>query len=54
MKILKCNYNWNDGTVHIIFRDGTKLTLLGKGIEIKRRGDDIFRCPIFYTFLTNQ
>ena len=35
MKILKCNYNWNDGTVDIIFRDGTKLSLLCKGIEIE-------------------
>ena len=33
MKILKCNYNWNDGTVDIIFSDGTKLALLCKGIE---------------------
>lgn len=33
MKILKCNYNWNDGTVDIIFSDGTKLSLLCKGIE---------------------
>lgn len=33
MKILKCNYNWNDGTVDIFFRDGTKLALLCKGIE---------------------
>ena len=33
MKILKCNYNWNDGTVDIIFRDGTELSLLCNGIE---------------------
>ena len=33
MKILKCNYNWNDGTVDIIFSDSTKLALLCKGIE---------------------
>ena len=33
MKILKCNYNWNDGTVDIIFRDGTKMSLFCKGVE---------------------
>ena len=33
MKILKCKYNWNDGTVDIIFCDGTKLSLLCKGVE---------------------
>ena len=33
MKILKCNYNWNGGTVDIVFSDGAKLSLLCKGIE---------------------
>lgn len=33
MKILKYNYNWNDGTVDIIFRDGTKMSLFCKGVE---------------------
>lgn len=35
MKILKCNYNWNGGTVDIIFSDSTKLSLLCKEIEIE-------------------
>ena len=33
MKNLKCKYNWNDGTVDIVFSDGTKVALLCKGIE---------------------
>ena len=33
MKNLKCKYNWNDGTVDLLFSDGTKITLLYKGIE---------------------
>ena len=33
MKNLKCKYNWNDGTVDLLFLDGTKISLLCKGIE---------------------
>lgn len=33
MKITKCEYNWDDGTVDIHFSDGTKITILFRAVE---------------------
>ncbi len=33
MNTIKCKYNWDDGTVELLFSDGTKVALLCKGIE---------------------
>ena len=38
MKIVKCEYNWDDGTVDIIFWDGTKIALICREIEAKLEG----------------
>ena len=38
MKIVKCDYNWDNGTVDIIFSDGTKMALLCRGIEAEIEG----------------
>lgn len=33
MKITKCEYNWNDGTVDVFFSDGTKIAILCKAVK---------------------
>ena len=33
MNTIKCKYNWDDGTVELLFSDGTTIALLCKGIE---------------------
>lgn len=33
MNTIKCKYNWDDGTVEVLFSDGTTVALLCKGIE---------------------
>ncbi|MFT9078652.1 DUF6061 family protein [Ethanoligenens sp.] len=38
MKIIKCEYNWDDGTVEVFFSDNTKLSLLCKEIEAEIDG----------------
>ncbi|AKB81399.1 hypothetical protein MSBR3_0821 [Methanosarcina barkeri 3] len=38
MKIIKCKYNWDDGTVDVFFSDRTKLSLICKEIEAEIDG----------------
>ena len=33
MKITKCEYNWDDGTVDIYYSDGTKIAILCKAVR---------------------
>ena len=33
MKITKCEYNWDDGTVDLHFPDGTKIAILFRAVE---------------------
>lgn len=33
MNTIKCKYNWDDGTVELLFSDGTTVALLCKGVE---------------------
>ena len=33
MKITKCEYNWDDGTVDLHFSDGTKIAILFRAVE---------------------
>ncbi len=33
MNTIKCKYDWDDGTVELLFSDGTTIALLCKGIE---------------------
>ena len=33
MNTIKCKYDWDEGTVELLFSDGTTIALLCKGIE---------------------
>ena len=33
MNTIKCKYDWDEGTVELLFSDGTTIALLFKGIE---------------------
>lgn len=35
MKITKCEYNWDGGTVDICYSDGTKIAILCKAVRTK-------------------